>query len=349
MVNGTAKCLSKPVVSLLLVNVFLPGTSNFWQNLFTFGMNCQRIYKGFRMPIQKIDAAGNLRGSMFMLLAMASFAIGDTIMKTVSDTLPLSQILVIRGCFAIVCFFLIALYVGALRHPRVIFAPAFMLRLIGEVVASLFFLTALFNMPIANASAIMQALPLTVSLGAAYFFGEAIGWRRILAITVGLFGVLLIVKPGYEGFTIYSVYCLIAVLGTTLRDLATRKVDKSIPSIYVSLITVVVIVLMGLLMSLFQPWAPANAEEVLTLGAASIFLMTGFIGIVSAMRVGEVAVVTPFRYTVLIFAVILGYLVFKEIPDIVTIIGSCIVVASGLYTLYRENFMARRKRKAERT
>ncbi len=294
------------------------------------------------------NGADNLKGSMFMLLAMASFAIGDTIMKTVSDTLPLSQILVIRGCFAIVCFFLIAKYMGALRHPKVIAKPAFLLRLLGEVIASLFFLTALFNMPIANASAIMQALPLTVSLGAAYFFGEAIGWRRVLAISVGFFGVLMIVQPGYEGFTIYSIYCLIAVFGTTLRDLATRKVDKNIPSVFVSFVTVIVIVGMGLVMALFQTWSPVTSREVLTLGAASIFLMTGFIGIVSAMRVGEVGVVTPFRYTVLIFAVILGYMVFDEIPDTFTVIGSCIVVASGLYTLYRENSVARQNRKAAR-
>ncbi len=290
-------------------------------------------------------SAGNLKGSLFMLLAMASFAIGDTIMKTVSDSLPLSQILVIRGCFATVGFLLIAKIMGALRSPRTIVKPAFILRLVGEVIASYFFLTALFNMPIANASAILQALPLTVSLGAAYFFGEAIGWRRILAISIGFVGVLLIIQPGYDGFTIYSIYCVIAVFGTTLRDLATKRVDKDIPSVFVSLVTVIVIVFLGLVMSLFQPWAPANANQVLTLGAASVFLMSGFIGIVSAMRVGEVAVVSPFRYSVLIFAVILGFLVFDEIPDLLTILGSCIVVASGLYTLYRENIVSRKARK----
>jgi len=300
------------------------------------------------MPRQTDNSAGNLRGSLFMLLAMASFAVGDTILKTVSDTLPLSQILVIRGCFAIVCFFLVAKFMGALRHPKVVAKPAFLLRLLGEIIASFFFLTALFNMPIANASAIMQALPLTVSLGAAYFFGEAIGWRRILAISVGFVGVLLIVQPGYDGFTVYSIYCLIAVFGTTLRDLATRRLDKSVPSIFVSLVSVIVVVGLGLIMSIFQPWAEIKTGDVITLGAASIFLMIAFIGIVSAMRVGEVAVVSPFRYSVLIFAVILGFVVFNEIPDFLTISGSCIVVASGLYTLYRENLVSRKNRKTER-
>ncbi len=288
------------------------------------------------------NAADNLKGSIYILIAMASFALGDTIIKLVSQQLPLSQILVIRGCFAAATFFGIAVYLKQLRHPRIILSGPFMLRLFGEVIASAFFLTALFNMPMANASAIMQALPLTVSAGASYFFGEKIGWRRMSAILVGLFGVLLIVQPGLEGFTIYSVACLIAIGGTTLRDLATRKLDKSIPSLYVSLVTVIVVIGLGLALTPFQPWQPVGIREIGTLAAASVFLMTGFMGIISGMRVGAVAVVTPFRYTVLIFAIILGFLVFNEVPDWLTIIGSTIVVASGLYTLYRENVLGKK-------
>ena len=288
------------------------------------------------MQTQTYTPAENLRGSLFMLLAMASFAVGDTLMKVINLDLPLSQILVIRGCIALVGFFAIAYYFKQLRNPMMILNGAFILRLLGEVIATFFFLTALFNMPMANASAIMQALPLTVSLGAAYFFGEAIGWRRILAISIGFAGVLMIVKPGLEGFTIYSLYCLVGVAGTTLRDLATRKLPKDIPSLFVSLVTVGVVLVMGLLLSLFENWQPVGVREIGFLTAAACFLMTGFFGIVSAMRVGEVALVTPFRYTVLIFAVALGFLVFSEVPDQLTIAGSLIIVLSGVYTLYRE-------------
>lgn len=282
---------------------------------------------------------------MFMLAAMASFACGDAIMKTVSADLPLSQILVVRGCFAIAGFWAIAIYFQMLRPVSVIFQFPFLLRTIGEIVATLFFLTALFNMPMANAAAIMQALPLTVSLGAAWFLGEAIGWRRVTAILVGLVGVLLIVKPGMEGFTIFSVFCLVAVIGTTTRDLATRRIPADIPGVFISLVTVSVITVSGLLLMPFQDWQPVGMKEIASLAFASLFLMSGFLSIISAMRAGEVAVVTPFRYSVLIFAVILGYILFDELPGMLTIIGSVIVVASGLYTLYRETKLSRRSRK----
>lgn len=293
------------------------------------------------MPAKSFSSAENLRGCLFMLLAMASFAIGDAILKHVSGHLPLSQILVIRGAIAALALSILAAALGQLRPLNTVLKAPFLTRLFGEVIATGFFLTALFNMPLANASAIMQALPLTVSLGAAYFFGEAIGWRRIIAITIGLVGVLLIVQPGLEGFNLYSIYCLLAVCGTTIRDLATRKLDADMPSLFVSLVTVIVIIIFGAALSWFQPWQPASIKDVATLSIASVFLMIGFFSIVSAMRVGEVGVVTPLRYSVLLFAVIIGYSFFDEIPDLLTVIGSIIVVASGIYTLYRERKMAK--------
>ena len=282
------------------------------------------------------DASGNLQGSMYMLFAMASFAVGDAIMKSVSTALPLSQILVIRGSFACVGFLAIAKLTGAMRPLSAAFKAPIVLRITGEIIATYFFLTALFNMPIANATAILQALPLTVSLGAAWFLGEPIGWRRIVAIVLGFFGVLLIVKPGLAGFSVFSVFCLVAVFGATLRDLATRRIDEDVPSVYVSLVTVFMTVVFAIVLIPFQPWQPIGIYEISILGVASVFLMSGFISIVSAMRVGEVPVVTPLRYSVLVFAVIIGFLVFDEWPDMLTIGGSIIVVASGLFTLYRE-------------
>ncbi len=235
------------------------------------------------------------------------------------------------------------LFLGQMRPLKRVLNQAFLLRLTGEVFATGFFLTALFNMPLANASAILQALPLAVSLGAAFFFGEAIGWRRIAAILVGFVGVLLIVQPGLEGFNSYSIYCLVAIFATTLRDLATRKLDADLPALFVSLVTVVIIIVFGLGLSLLQPWQTASGGDIAALGFASIFLMSGFFYIISAMRVGEVGVVTPFRYSVLLFSVIIGIIFFDEIPDSLTITGSIIVVCSGIYTIYRERRLARLK------
>lgn len=277
-----------------------------------------------------------------MVGAMASFAFGDAIVKAVSVVLPLSQILVIRGAFASIILFAAVILFKQTAAFRFLLNGPLILRLLGEIIATAFFLTALFNMPLANASAIMQALPLTVSLGAAYFFGEAIGWRRILAISVGFSGVLLIIKPGLEGFNAYALLCLVAIFGTTMRDLATRKLDERLPSLFVSFVTVVVITCFGGVMSFFQEWAPVDAKQIGLLALASLFLISGFFTIISAMRFGEVGIVTPFRYSVLIFSVILGFLIFNEVPDYLTILGSVIVVASGVYTLYRERIRHRR-------
>ncbi len=221
-----------------------------------------------------------------------------------------------------------------------------MLRVLGEVFATYFFFTALFNIPFANAAAIMQALPLSVTLAAAYFLDEAIGWRRMVAILVGFLGVILIIQPGLEGFNVYSLSCLAAVLACTLRDVSTRCLDKDIPTIFVTLVTVVVVTLCGGLLGLTETWVSISLFTTSIIGVASLFLITGFIGIVSSMRVGEVAVVSPFRYSILIFAIVIGVIVFDEIPNSLTMIGSLIVVDSGIYTIYRERKVAKKLAKA---
>lgn len=294
------------------------------------------------MNIKGHEISDNMLGSAYMLLAMGSFAIGDSIMKSISSEMPLGQILFTRGLFAITVLYVIARKFGHMRPISAVLKAPFMLRVLGEVVATYFFFTALFNIPFANAAAIMQALPLTVSLGAAYFLGEVIGWRRMIAILIGFVGVIIIIQPGLEGFNIFSLYCLVAVFAATLRDLATRRLDKDTPTVFVTLVTVIIVAIGGGLMITIETWVPPTIHTTSILAITSIFLITGFIGIVSSMRVGEVGVVTPFRYSVLIFAIIIGFIFFNEIPDTFTIIGSIIVVSTGIYTIYRERRMAKK-------
>ena len=295
------------------------------------------------------NVSDNMLGSGYMLLAMASFAIGDSILKFISTEMPLGQILFTRGLFAITILFVIAIKTDALRPLSTMLKTPFLLRVLGEVCATYFFFTALFQIPIANAAAIMQALPLTVTLAAAYFLGEAIGWRRISAILVGFIGVILIIQPGLDGFNVFSLYCLMAVFACTLRDVATRRLDKDTPTIFVTLVTVIVVALGGGILGFSEEWVPSTLYTTSVLGVASIFLITGFIGIVSSMRVGEVAFVTPFRYSVLIFAILIGLIFFNEIPNTLTITGSLIVVASGIYTIYRERSVAQKTTKSAST
>jgi len=283
----------------------------------------------------------NLRGSAFMLAAMASFAMGDGFMKYAGADMPLSQILIVRGAMATFLLYGAIRLAGEITPWSSLLNPYLQVRIIAEIVATYSFFTALFNMPIADVSAVLQAVPLMVSLGAAYFFGETIGWRRITAIIVGLFGVLLIVKPGFAQFNSFSLLALLTVIAASTRDLATRRLPKDIPTSFVALTTVMIVSATAVLLAPFQTWRTLVPWDYTILACASFFLISGFFTIIAAMRVGEVGVVTPFRYFVLLFSALIGWWFFNEVPDNWTLLGSFIVVGMGVYTIYREHFARR--------
>jgi S-adenosylmethionine uptake transporter len=291
----------------------------------------------------------NTRGAILMMVSMAAFTFGDTCMKVASTTLPLSQLLVLRGFFASIVIFLIARRMGALRFDL----PArdwrlIALRSLAEVGAAWFFLTALFNMPIANVNALLQMMPLTVTLASAIFFKEPVGWRRWVAIAIGFCGMLLIVRPGTEGFNEYSVFALISVVCVTVRDLATRRMSKDVPSLTVTLSASVVVLVFAGFLSLSEDWQPLDTGLWLLVGAMSVLIIAGYLFSVLAMRTGEVSVVSPFRYTGLIWALVLGWLVFGEWPVPLTFLGAGIIIATGIFTLLREAQIRRSQAKMRR-
>ena len=287
----------------------------------------------------------NMTGAILMMASMASFTINDTFMKALAGEIPLFQVLFLRSIFTTLAVAVVAWWMGVLfaRVSRRD-AGSIALRMVGEIGAAYFFLTALFNMPIANVTAILQALPLTITLAAALFFGDPVGWRRMSAILIGFVGVMLIVRPGAEDFTIYSVYVLAAVGFVTLRDLATRRLSKETPSMLVTFITSVSIMVFFGLASLTIDWAPMDLRAYgLTIGAA-VMIIGGYLFSIMVMRVGEISFIAPFRYTGLIWALVLGWLVFDEWPEPITLVGAAIVVGSGLFMLYREAQLGRQTR-----
>jgi len=288
----------------------------------------------------------NTRGALLMMLSMAAFTLNDTFMKALAGQVPLFQLLALRGVLTSVVVGIMAWKMGAL-HMRIPVRDRGLvaLRMIAEVGAAYFFLTALFNMPIANVTAILQSLPLTVTLAAALFFKEPLGWRRMGAIVIGLCGVILIVQPGAEGFSLYSIYALIAVGFVTVRDLATRRLSKGTHSMLVTLSTSLAVTVFFSLAGLGAEWAPMDARAVLLTVAAAGSVLGGYLFSVLVMRVGEISFVAPFRYTGLIWALVLGWFVFGEWPQPLTLLGVTIVVGSGVFMLYRENQLARRARK----
>ncbi|WP_281973111.1 DMT family transporter [Ruegeria faecimaris] len=279
----------------------------------------------------------NFRGALLMMGSMAAFTINDTLIKAAGAQLPLFQMVAIRGVLATILVYLLARYYGALhlnfpRHDKWLVAA----RCLAELLATIFFLVALLHMPLANVTAILLALPLTVTLGAALFFQEHIGWRRILAIVFGFAGMLLIVRPGTDGFSIYAIYALIAVASVTARDLITRRMSVHVPSLAVTLATTATITLTAVLVTSVSGWVPVPAAAGSMVACAAVFVLTGYLFSVIVMRAGEIGFIAPFRYSSLIWALGLGWAVFGDWPDRITMAGAALVVGAGMFMLFRE-------------
>ncbi len=274
---------------------------------------------------------------MFMMGSMTAFTVNDVFMKLLGAELPLFQILFLRGFGVVVFLALLTWRMGQMRWDFSRRDWALILVRSGAEAASVWlFMKALFAMDLANLSAILQALPLTVTLAGAVFYGEAVGWRRMLAILVGFVGVLIIIRPGTAGFDASVIYGVLAVVTVTVRDLMARQLSREVPSLMVSLIAAVFVLLLSAVGTLFEPWDAVGARNWAYIGCAMVFIIFGYVFSVSAMRVGEIGFVAPFRYTSLVVAMILGAMVFGTFPDFWTLIGAGIVVATGLYTLLRE-------------
>lgn len=279
----------------------------------------------------------NLAGALLMVASMVAFTVNDTMVKMTDGQVPLFQLIFLRGLLTTILIFALARQLNALRLnlPRGD-VQLVLLRGLTETLATYLFLSALFYMPIGSLTAILQVLPLTMTLGAALLFKEPVGWRRLSAILIGFVGVMLIVKPWDEEFSFWSIYALGAVACVTVRDLATRKLSPGVPGLSVSLVTSVFVTLFAGVGMATQDWAPVSGQAAALIIGASFFILGGYFFSVQAMRQGDVSVVSPFRYSGLIAAMIAGYFVFDEIPDHLTILGALVVVLTGLFTLYRE-------------
>lgn len=280
----------------------------------------------------------NIRGSGLMVLAMLGFAFEDMFIKLMSGALPIGQILIMLGTGGALVFAAIARAYGDRLWSRDLMHPAVILRNVGEVVGTLGFVTAIALTPISSASAILQATPLVVTMGAALFLDETVGWRRWLAVGIGLCGVLLIIRPGLDGFDMRSLFAVQGVLGLAMRDLATRRVPPTITSRQLSTYAFVVIIPAGLA-ALIITGDSLVLPDTLNAFRACMSVLVGvaaYYTLVAATRIGDMAVIAPFRYSRLVFALTVGFAVFDERPDLLTLAGGAIIVSSGIYTFWRE-------------
>jgi drug/metabolite transporter (DMT)-like permease len=284
----------------------------------------------------------NIKGALLMSLSMASFTINDAMVKVVAPDMNAGQIMFVRGLMSSTMILIIAWRLGALRPLSTLKDPRLLLRAFCEVLASLTYVTALSMIPLPNAAAILQALPLAVTMGAALFLGEPVGWRRWAAILVGFCGVLVIIRPGAEGFTLASLLVVGSVLTAGARDLFTKVIDPATPSLFISATTSIAVTLTGgALIVPFGGWQPVGIGHLAALLFGSSMLIIGYQTIILAMRTGEISFIAPFRYTSLIWAILLGIFLLGELPDLWMLVGAAIVIAAGLYAFYREHKLHR--------
>lgn len=288
------------------------------------------------------DTRDNLRGILLMVAAMGGFAIEDMFIKWAAVGLPTGQILLMMGVIGAAVFALAARHGGAGAFSRQFWHPAVVWRNLGEMLGTMGFVTALALTPLTSATAIFQAAPLAVTLGAALFLGEKVGWRRWSAICVGFVGVMIIIRPGMAGFELASLWSVVAVIGLSIRDVSTRRIPAAITTMQVSAWGFVAVAVLGAGMLAVSGGARMpSAVQAGHIGGALFFGITSYWAITQAMRLGEVSVITPFRYSRLVFALVIGMAVFGERPDVYTFAGAALIIISGLYTFARERLRKR--------
>jgi drug/metabolite transporter (DMT)-like permease len=291
----------------------------------------------------------NLRGILAVLIGSTAFVLHDTMAKLLSAELPSSEIILVRGLIGNAMMIAGVFALGASRPLKILFQPLMMVRLLGTGGATVFIILALRYLPLPTTTTVLQASPLIVTAGAAYLYGDAVGWRRWAAVGAGFLGVILIVRPGgMGGLGDAGFLILFALVCTSIRDLSTRGLPKDIPSIFVAAAGSVVSTASGVVMLPFDTaWvAPSPfAWTLMFVSAGFVFVATTFMTV--GLRTGEIAVVAPFRYVPVPLAILLGFWLWGDVPDAVAWLGIAMVLGAGLYTLHRERASLRRARTVE--
>lgn len=278
----------------------------------------------------------NQRGAVYMTASMAGFAVEDVFVKAAAKGVPLAQVLIFNGLFGVLVFAAMSRARAEPVFPLAFLSPPMLVRSGFEVIGRLFYGLAISLTALSTTSAILQATPLLVVAGAAFVFGEKVGWQRWLAVAVGFAGVLVILRPGGD-FSALSLLAVIGLLGFAGRDLATRAAHKGMSNRQLGTLGFAMLATAGLI--LLAVTGEARLPDAMTLAklvGGAVFAVLGYHALTYAMRTGEVSAVTPFRYTRLIFAIVLAMVLFQERPDLATWIGAALVVGSGIFALTRK-------------
>lgn len=283
-----------------------------------------------------MPSTNNRRGIVAMLAAMCFFNANDTLLKLASASAPPSQLMALRGLFAVGIALAMVAASGQLPDLRRLVARPVVLRAAIEASVAFLFITSLAHLPIANVTAITQATPIIMTVLAVLLGMERVGWRRWSAILIGFSGVLLIVRPSSAEMDVYAVVALAAAILIAIRDLLTRLIAPAVPSTVIALSTTAIVGLAGGLLGFVESWRPLPFRETALIAGAGIFVALGNLAVIIAFRDTDVSAVSPFRYSVILLAILSGLIVFGELPDLWAGVGIALVIASGVYTIHRE-------------
>ncbi len=277
----------------------------------------------------------NQRGALYMTASMAGFAVEDVFVKAAAKGLPLGQVLLTIGLLGMLTFAAMAARAGEALLPPAFLSRPMLVRCGFEVTGRLFYGLAITLTALSTTSAILQATPLVVVAGAALVFGERVTPQRWLAVLVGFVGVLVILRPGAD-FSALSLLAVVGLLGFAGRDLATRAAPKGLSNRQLGALGFAMLAAAGAILLVVTGGAKVpSGLGLLYLAGGTVFGVSGYHALTYAMRIGEVSAVTPFRYTRLIFALVLAMALFGERPDLATWVGAALVVGSGIFALRR--------------
>ncbi len=272
-----------------------------------------------------------------MIASMSAFSVADALVKVSTFSMAPSQVMVLLMGGGMIIFTLLAILKGENLADRRAFKPILLLRYVSEVAGMIGMVMALATVPISSVGAITQASPLLATVGAVLFLNEKVGWRRWVSIVVGFIGVLLIVQPGAIAFDLSVLWAVLALVALSARDLTTRLAPKDMPSVSLATFTT------AAALPLTIAWVYLNGENVFPETINWIVVMPmillgslGYFLLIASMRMAEVSVVMPYRYSRIIFLLILGVLVFGEKPNALMLVGAVLIILSGIYVMWRE-------------
>jgi drug/metabolite transporter (DMT)-like permease len=279
----------------------------------------------------------NLIGSLWMIAAMACFAIEDVLFKAASQSIPVGQLLMLFGAGGAIVFWVVAMLTKTALISTDVVSRPMRIRVCFEILGRLFFALSLALTPLSATTIILQATPLVVVAGAAIVFGETVGPRRWIAIFIGLVGVLIIVQPGGDSFSATSILAVIGMLGFAGRDLASRAAPKTLGTAALGFYGFLSLLAAGALYASYEgvPLTTISSENARYVIGVALIGAAAYASLMKAMRTGDVSAVTPFRYVRLLFGIACGVVFFGEAITSEMLFGSALVVVSGLVIVWR--------------